>query len=279
MPVWLKHLTSAYHPNPSVDAIHLKRHWLPLNCRSQEQSKRKQLCDGETVPSLFLPFLFAYTAECRMSGHETWSAHSWMLLWQATSNPRDRKADLTVLALWGSSWACLPFHPVLSAQELVTNHLAMPLPTVLETMTNLCHLSSNCRKGHRFLNRDYLKFGMRWWDRGTELQEHLGSCEDTGPFSLLFSLLKLFLWKHISCTNNTLLQLIWCLMTHGVNFVTIRNLSLYTSGFAVVRSCADTLICWFPNHFAYLKWGHFFNKCSCLGLKNLCRLVLIDLAQ
>lgn len=51
--VWLEHLTCAYH-HRSVDAIHLKRHWLPLNSRSQEQSKWKQLCDEKTLPSLFL---------------------------------------------------------------------------------------------------------------------------------------------------------------------------------------------------------------------------------
>lgn len=174
-------VTCAHHCHPSGDAVHRKGHWLPLNCTSPGQSKWKQLCEEKTVPSLFLVSL----APCLYS-------------WMPNVRPWDAECPKLIsdwsLPAQGQNWllACLPFHPVLSAQELVTNQLAMPLPTAPETVTISCHVSLSCSQGHRFLNPDYLKVGMRKWYRGTELQERVGSCEDTGSFSLLFPVLKLF---------------------------------------------------------------------------------------
>lgn len=37
-----------------VGATHVKQPQLPLNCRSQDRSGRKQFCGEKTVPSLFL---------------------------------------------------------------------------------------------------------------------------------------------------------------------------------------------------------------------------------
>lgn len=143
---------------------------------------------------------------------------------------RDRKADSdcsgTVRLVLGLS--------ALSPSAISTRTCYKPAgnvtSTVPEIVTILCNVSLSCRECSRFLNPDYLKVGMRWWVCGTELQEDLGLCEDTGSFSLLFPLLKLFLWKHIRHTNTAMLQLIWCLVTHGLNFVTILNLTFCTSG-------------------------------------------------